>query len=210
MYRLHLIPLVGLFILVACNSARKPSAENFTGAINQYLAKHGEACTSIGRQFPIDIPASAQQSQYGFGPQLAALRRAGLVSETDTTTVVHGMLDALRCPTPLQPVKRFQLTADGQKYFQQVLGTFGQTGGICYGQKAVGSILKWGVPVTMGGYPQIEVTYTYKLVNLAPWAEESEIQQSFPDIAATVKAASKAKQNIGLRLTNNVWEVVGR
>ncbi len=179
MRRRSLISIASLFFLVACNNARKPSYENFTKAINEYLAKHGTVCTSIGRQFPIDIPASAQLSQYGFGPQLIALQHARLVSETDTTAVVHGMLDALRGSTPPQPVRRYQLTTEGAKYFQQVPGTFGQTGGFCYGQKTVDSVLKWSDPVTMDGRSQSDVIYTYKVVDLAPWAERPEIQRAF-------------------------------
>ncbi len=209
MRRLSLISITGLLFLMACNSTRKPSYENFTKAINKYLAKHGEVCTSIGRQFPIDIPASAQQAQYGFGPQLTALQQAGLVSEADTTAVVHGMLDALRGPTPSQRVRRYRLTTEGQKYFQQVPGTFGQTGGFCYGQKAVDSILKWGNPVTIDGYSQIEVTYTYKVPNLAPWAARPDIQQAFPDIGAMVNGASKINQTAGFQLTNSGWEILG-
>jgi hypothetical protein len=196
-----------LVFLTACNNSRKPSYENFTKAINEYLAKHGEACTSIGRRFPIDIPASAQQTQYGFGPQLTALQQVGLVSETDTTAVVHGMLDALRGSTPPQAVRRYQLTSGGTKYFKQVPGTFGQTGGLCYGEKTVDSVLKWEKPITMDGISQIEVTYTYKFSNLAAWAERPDIQQAFPDIGATVGGASKVDQIAALQLSNNGWEV---
>jgi hypothetical protein len=208
--RLSVILIAGLLFLIACNDTRRPSNANFTKAINQYLAKYGEACTSIGRQFPIDIPASTQQAQYGFGPQVAALQQAGLVSETDTTAVIHGMLDAVRGSTPPQPARRFQLTAAGQKYFQQVPGTFGQTGGFCYGQKTVDSVLKWGDPVTMNGYSETEVAYSYKIVNLAFWAERPDIQQAFPDIGATVSGVSKTNQTAGLQLTDNGWEVSNR
>jgi phage baseplate assembly protein W len=52
--------------------------------------------------------------------------------------------------------------------------------------------------------------YTYKIVNLAAWAERSDIQQSFSDIRATVTGASKMNQTIGLQLTNDGWEVVGQ
>jgi len=192
---------------MACNSARRPSAANLTNSINQYLAKHGEVCTSIGRKFPIDIPASAQQSQYGFGPQLAALQQTGLVSETDTTAVVHGMLDALRGSGPPQQVRRYQLTAEGQKFFQQVPGTLGPTSGFCYGQKTVDSIIKWTDPVTVDGNSRTEVIYTYEVANLAPWAERPEIQQVFPDIGAMINGASKANQTVGLTLTDKGWEV---
>lgn len=210
MRKLSLISVAGLVFLAACNSARKPNNANFTKAINQHLAKYGEACTVIGRQFPIDIPASVQQTQYGFGPQLAALQQAGLVSEADTTAVVHGMLDALRGSTPPQRVRRFQPTAEGQKYFQEVPGTFGQTSGLCYGQKTLDSVVKWGEPVTTGGYSEAEVTYTYKIVNLASWAERPDIQQAFPDIGATVGGALKTNQTAALQLTNDGWEVSGR
>jgi hypothetical protein len=206
---LELIALSSLLGLLACNSTRTPNSVNFTNAINQYLAKHGQACTTIGRQFPIDIPGSAPQSQYGFGPQLTALQQASLVSETDTTAVVPGMLDALRGSASPRPVRRYQLTAEGQKYFQQVPGTFGQTGGFCYGQKTVDSLLKWGDPVAIYGDSRTEVTYTYKMVNLAAWATQPEIQRAFPDIGAMVNGASKTNQMIGLQLTNNGWEVSG-
>ncbi len=209
MRRVSLIWSAGLLVLIACNSTKKPSNANFTNAINRYLAKHGEACTSIGRQFPIDIPASKPTDQYGLGPQMAALQQAGLVSETDTTAVVHGMLDPLRGSTPPQPVRRYQLATEGQKYFQQIPGTFGQTGGFCYGQKSVDSVVKWSEPIMVGGSSQTEVTYTYKIVNLALWTQRSDIQQAFPDVRTTVSGASKTNQVAGLQLTNNGWEVPG-
>ncbi len=106
-------------------------------------------------------------------------------------------------------MRRYQLTPEGTKYFKQVPGTFGQTGGLCYGQKTVDSVLKWGNPVTMDGISQIEVTYTYKFSNLAAWAERPDIQQAFPDIGATVGGASKADQIAGIQLTDSGWQIVG-
>jgi len=174
------------------------------------LEKHGQTCTSLDYEFPIDIPRSALKGRYGLDPQLTALQAAGLVSEADTTAVVHGMLDAVRGMTPPQPVRRYQLTAEGQKYFGDVPGAFGKTGGFCYGQKSVDSVVKWSEPVTADERSRIEVTYTYKIMNLATWAERSDIQQSFSDIRATVTGVSKVNQAIGLQLTNDGWEVVGQ
>ena len=199
-----------LFFLFGCNSARKPNSTNFTGAIDQYLEKQGQTCTSLGHEFPIDVRRSGPKDQYGLDPQLAALQAAGLVSEADTTAVVHGMLDAVRGMTPPQPVRRYQLTAEGQTYFREVPAAFGKTGGFCYGQKSVDSVFKWSEPVTADGRVRSEVMYTYKIVNLAAWAERSDIQQSFSDIRATVTGASRMNQTIGLQLTNDGWEVVGQ
>lgn len=63
--------------------------------------------------------------------------------KTDTTAVVHRLLDPLRGPTPPQPVRCYQLTAEGQKYFRKIQGTFEPSTGFCYGQKTVDSIVKW-------------------------------------------------------------------
>lgn len=192
--------LATAFLLVACNRATQPNSVNFTVAINQYLAKHGDVCTVSGDDFPLDVPRSGPGD-----PKMDALTEAGLVSESDVTAVVHGMLDSLRGPTPPQPVRRYQLTADGQKYFSRFASGAGQTGGFCYGQKTVDTILDWSQPES--GSSRAEVTYTYRIVNLASWARRSDVQQEFPDIRSTIYGASKAKQVVGIELTNAGWQV---
>jgi hypothetical protein len=201
------VSIAGLFALIACSNTKKPSDANFTKAINEYLAKHGEACTVIGRQFPIDVPRSEQNAQYGIGPKLTALEQAGLVHASDTTAAVHGMLDPLRGSTPPQSIKQYELTTDGKRYFQQIPGTLGQTSGFCYGQKSVDSIVKWTEPATVGTSSQTEVTYTYRIAAPASWAERSEVQKAFSDIRTTVNGASKTTEVAGLQLTSKGWEV---
>jgi len=202
----QLIFIIGLLALTACNSAKKADDANFTKAINVYLTNHGAACTVIGRQFPIDLPQSEQIEHFGIEPKLAALEQAGLVQATETTAVVHGMLDPLRGSTPPQPAKRYELTTDGKKYFQQIPGPLGQASGFCYGQKSVDSIVKWTDPATVG----TEVTYTYRIVGLASWAERSDVQQAFPDIGPTVNGVLKTTEVAGLQLTSKGWEVLGQ
>lgn len=210
MRRFYLVSIAALVLLAACNDAKKPSDSNFRKAINQYLAKHGEACTMIGRRFPVDVTESEQGLQSDTASQMAVLEQAGLVHWSNTTAVVHGMLDALHGPTPPQPVKRYELTAEGQKYFRQTPGIFGQTTSFCYGEKTVNSIVKWTEPVTMGAATQTEVTYTYKIADLAPWAQRPDVQREFGDVRATVSGMSKANEVVNLQLTNQGWEVPGQ
>jgi hypothetical protein len=205
----HLVT-ASLLILTACDSVKTPNQTNFTNAINGYLSRHGRACTAIDRQFPIDIPQSEQREQFGIAPKLTALEQAGLLRATDTTAVVHGMLDPLRGSAPPQPVKRYELTADGQKYFQQIPSALGQTSALCYGQKTVDSIVKWTEPATVGTSTQTEVTYTYKIVDVAGWAERPEVQQAFSDIRTTISGVSKTTEVAGLQLTSKGWEVPGQ
>jgi hypothetical protein len=210
MHRFNLAVFLAPFLLVACNSAKTPNDANFTKAINQYLTMHGEACTVIGRQFPIDLPRSELGEQYGIGPKLAALEQAGLLHASDTTAVAHGILDPLRGSGPAQPVRRYELTESGKRYFQQISGAFGQTSGFCYGQKAVDAIVKWTEPERVGVSTQAEVTYTYRIMNPAAWAERLDVQQAFSDIPVTINGASKTTEVAGLQLTSKGWEVPGQ
>jgi hypothetical protein len=195
-------------LIASCNNNRKSSAANFTKAINQYLAKHGQECTFFAQTFPIDIPASELTDQSGTAPQMAALERAGLVRGSNTTAVIHGMMGSLGASAP-RPVKRYELSDEGRKYFQVKPGILGQSGAFCYGQKAVDSITKWTKPAAMGPNMQSDVTYTYKIADLAPWAKQVQVQvqQAFGDIRTTVSGISKIDETAGLQLTNKGWEV---
>lgn len=206
MNRFFLISVAGLLFLTACNDVKKPNERNFAKAINQYLAKHGEACAAISRQFPVDVPEPEQKNQYGVGPQMAALEQAALVHSTATVAAIPGIFG----PGAPRPVKRYELTDEGKRYFKQTPGIFGKTGSFCYGQKTVDTIVKWTEPMTMGAFSQTEVTYTYKIVNLAGWAERPDVQRAFPNIGTTVSVASKTNQVAGLQLTNQGWEVPGQ
>lgn len=206
MRRSFVVSLAALFFLAGCNNAKKPSNANFTKAINQYLAKRNDACSSLGQTLPVDVTVPEQKEQYGIGPQLAALEEVGLVHSINTTAVVHGMLDALQGSRPPQPVRRYELTDQGKQYYRQIPATFGQNGIFCYGQETVDSIIKWTEPAAMEGASLSEVTYTYKIANLAPWAKQSNVQQAFPDLHQTLNEASKANQSTELQLTNKGWE----
>ena len=210
MRRFLLVCISASFLLASCNDAKKPSDANLATAIDQYLSKHGEACALINRQFPVDVPRSQPKDQYGSESKLAVLEQAGLLHASDTTAVVHGMLDALNGPTRPQPVRHYELTDEGKKYFRLIPGgVVGQTAAFCYGQKSVDSIIKRADPVPTGGTSQTEVTYTYKVSPLAAWASRADVQQAFPDIKTTVDGASKVNQVAALQLTDKGWEVPG-
>jgi hypothetical protein len=203
MRKLTLIFLAGAVSLAACNDAKKPNDSNFRMAINQYLAKHGKACTWIGRPFPVDVSESEQKLQSGMSSQMAALETAGLVRSSDTVAATPGIFG----PGAPRRVKRYEPTDAGRKYLRQVPAVLGQSAGFCYGDKTVDSIVKWTEPVTTGPYSQSEVTYTYKIANFAPWAERPDIQREFGDVRTVVNGVSKSNEIAGVQLTNQGWQV---
>ena len=166
-------------LLTACNSAKKPSDTNFTKAINQYLAKHGEGL--YGDRSGVSRGSSLNRSRgsvrYWYADGRAGTGWPGAFERYDGGRSWDAGCSARLNFTATR--KAIRTDCGGQKYFQQIPGIFGQTVGFCYGQKSVDSIVKWTEPVTMGASSQTEVTYTYKIVDLAPWAERSEVQQRF-------------------------------
>ncbi len=201
-----LLTLPLLVALSGCNNAKKPNVANFTKAINEYFAKHGQECTYFAQTFPIDVPASELKGSSGTAPRMAALERAGLVRGSNTTAVIRGMMGALG-PSAPRPVRRHELTEEGRKFFQVKPGILGQSTAFCYGHEAVDSIVNWTKPESMGSALQTKVTYTYKMPDLAPWAKQADVQQAFGDIRTTVDDISKAHESVSLELTNKGWKV---
>ena len=203
MRSLYLVPIAGLLFLVACSDVKTPNSANFRIAINQYLAKYSRVCAWIGQPFPVDVSELEQKSQSGTGPEMAALEAAGLVRSSDTVVATPGVFG----PGTPHRVKRYEPTAEARKYFQQVATVLGQSAGFCYGEKTVDAIVKWTEPTKVGPYSQTEVTYTYKMADLAPWAQRPDVQREFGDVRATVNGISKSNEVIDLQLTNKGWEV---
>ncbi len=208
--RTSIVFLVAVFLILGgCNDTRKPNAANFTTAINRYLAKHGQACTYFAQTFPMDIPTSGLKDQYGAAPQMAALEQAGLVRGNNTKAVIQGMMGALGASAP-RSVRRYELTDEGRQYFQMKPGVWGQSSAFCYGDESVDSIVRWSGPAATGPYTQSEVTYTYKIADLAPWATHADVQRAFGDIRTTVGGISKTEETADLQLTNAGWDVAGQ
>ncbi|MGC8551118.1 MAG: hypothetical protein ACP5M4_15675 [Acidobacteriaceae bacterium] len=132
---------------------------------------------------------------------MAALEQAGLVRGSDATAVIRGMMGALG------PSDKYVLTDEGRKYFQIKPGILGQSSAFCYGHEAVDSIMTWTKPKSLRSILQTEVTYTYKMPDLVPWAKQAEVQQAFGYIRATVNGIAKAQESVSLELTNKGWKV---
>jgi len=203
MRKLTLIFLAGVVFLIACNDVRKLSDDNARKAINQYLGKHGKVCTWIGRPFPVDVSESEQKLQSETASRMVVLEAAGLVRSSDAVAASPGILGS----GALQRVKRYEPTEAGKKYLQQIPTVLGPIAGFCYGDKTADSIVKLTEPVATGQYSQSEVTYTYKIADLAPWAERSDVQREFGDVRTIVNGISRSNEIVGLQMSDQGWEV---
>ncbi len=146
------------------------------------------------------------ESQSGTAPQMAAFERAGLVRGSDTTSS-HSRHDGRIGPSAPRPVRRYELTDMGKKYLQVKPGILGQSNAFCYGQKAVDSIANGRNRQRWDRIRRARSLTAIKLRILAIWAQQSGVQQAFPDIQSTLQDTSKPNQIAGLVLTNKGWEV---
>lgn len=193
-----------LIVFSGCNSAKKPNEANLKNAIDQYLTTQNRACVTVDGQFPHDVPV---RHESGTAAELAALEHAGLVQSVKTTAVVRSLANSLSLsPQKPEPVKRYTVSAEGQRYFQKVLDVSGRLDGFCYGHEAVASIVNWTEPQTRGGYTETTVIYTGKVPDLAAWARLPEIEQAFPSIQTTLDNVAK-NQTVALHLTDQGWVV---
>lgn len=194
-----------LVLLSGCNS-KKPNEAKLRSSIDQYLLTQTRTCAAVDGKFPLDVPLGDKS---GEGARLAALEHGGLLQFTNTTAVVQSMANALSLsPKKPEPVKRYTVSSEGQKYFQRVLGTFGQSDGFCYGHEKVDTIVNWSEPQTQGDYSETTVTYTGKIPDLAAWAKLPEVEQAFPSIRTTLDDLRK-NQTVALHLTSKGWIVNG-
>jgi hypothetical protein len=108
------------------------------------------------------------KDQSGTAPQMAALERAGLVRGSDTTAVIHGMMGALGASAPW-PIRRYDLTDEGRKYFQVKVGTLGQRiEAVAYQRSDLGSLpeqsLAFGLlfkSPTLSSFPSLSMRTAY-------------------------------------------------
>lgn len=195
-----------LILFSGCNSTEKPTDASLRTAIDQYLSTQTRTCVAVDGTFPLEAPATGKP---GEGTTMAALEQAGLVQSTNTTAVVESMANALSLgPKKAEPVKRYTVSSEGQRYFQRVQRASGVSDGFCYGHEKVDSIVNWTEPQTQGNYTETTATYTYKIPNIAAWAKLPEVDQAFPSIGMTVDGAGK-NQTIPVHLTDKGWVVNG-
>jgi hypothetical protein len=205
------LTLFSLLLLVSCTSKKDANEQNFSEALNSYLAKKGQTCLGIPTAWPVDLNESERRSGMGRAAEMAALEKAGLVSSHETETEYTP-------PFSSRPVKtkvlRYELTDSGKRFYQEkdrlALGGNKQVqGDLCYGQQILDKIVKWDGPTPAGDSKEASVLYTYKIENLAEWAKNPDIQRVFPGVVSTIDGAGRTQLNQALTLTNQGWEAKG-
>jgi hypothetical protein len=200
------IMVFGTLLLAGCGSKSDANVRDLSDATNAYLAKKGQLCLGISTKWPVDLQDSDQRPGNVKASEMAALEKVGLVHSQNT----EAEYTALSGRTAKAEVLRYELTDEGKKFYREKdvvgLGPNKEAlGDICFGQQALGSVVKTQGPVAAGDKKQVTLYYTYKIENLAEWAKNPDIERAFPGIVPTINAAGKTTINQNLTLTDQGW-----
>jgi len=200
------VMVLGTLLLAGCGSKSDVNVKDLSDATNAYLAKKGQLCLGISTKWPVDLQDSDQHAGSVKASEMAALEKAGLArsqnAEAEYTT--------LSGRTAKAKVLRYELTDEGKKFYREKnvvgLGPNKEAlGDICFGQQALDRITKTEGPTKFGDTTEATVYYTYRIDNLADWANNPNIQKVFPGIIGTLNGAGKNTVSQALVLTAQGW-----
>jgi hypothetical protein len=202
------VMVLGTFLLVGCGSKNDATEKNLSDATNAYLVKKGQLCLGIATKWPVNLQDSDRGPGSVKGSEMAALEKIGLVRSQETETEVTPLSGAR--PVRVK-VLRYELTDDGKKFYQEkeapgLIGQKESRGDICFGQQALDTVVRTEGPITVGDKKEVTLYYTYKIENLADWAKNPDVQNTFPGIVSTINGAGKTTLNQNLILTDHGWE----
>jgi hypothetical protein len=199
MKKTSLAAAVLVSLLSACHSPSDANLDNFTAAMNGYLATRGDLCLAK-TDWPIDVTQHEVDTGARNAVQMPVLERIGLVSSVPATAQIH---DEDRVGTV--DVRRYTLTEAGKQFYRE-RGPGGRRD-FCAAHLTLDKVIGWESPRSSTGaaMPQhAVVTYTYK-VDPAPWARNPEVAKVFPMVDRVVRGAGSARLKEGFTLTNGRW-----
>jgi hypothetical protein len=75
----------------------------------------------------------------------------------------------------------------------------------CYGHREVTSIESSTPPAVANGFPETQVVYHYKMMDVPLWAKTAEVQAAFPEMGKAVNDPPPAKATLAKTLAG--WQV---
>ena len=198
--------VLGTLLLAGCGSKSDANVKDLSDATNAYLAKQGQLCLGISTKWPVNLQDGDQRAGSVKASEMAALEKVGLVHSQDT----EAEYTTLSGRSAKAKVRRYELTDEGKKFYREKnvvgLGPNKEAlGDICFGQQTLDKVSKIEGPTKLGDTTGATIYYSYRIDDLADWANNPEIQKVFPGIVGTLNGAGKTTVSQALMLTAQGW-----
>ena len=201
--------LSGAALLPACGNDTKAANDvNFERALNAHYAQMKQ-CVKIGSKPNADgiiqefrTDGGVQDKQLPFYNSLLALGLLEAVSPQKDTKSFSGQV------TGKANWIGFKFSDNGKTFLRPAelsRGAF-STGArqLCYGTPQVVEIINFTEPTDAMGAKVSNVQYSYRLVDIAPWANDSALTKQFDWLSERISSDNILKDD-DLVLTNNGW-----
>jgi len=177
------------FVATGCNNGSNSNIA-YKAAIDQHFKASPACIWSQPRKFPVQAATSDDAKTAGYD----ALTQEGLLTRTTGEKKIVIIS---------KQVNNYDLSDKGRSSWTPDTAEPGY-GNFCYGNREVTSIDS-ATPGTNGqGAKTVDVTYHYKLGNVASWANSQEMKTAFPDIASAL--TSDPSDRATLVRTGDHWE----
>ena len=205
-----LIAAVSAALLVAACGKKNDASESHLGdAISADMkTSRGLLCLNRSGRGPYAFPSvysNRELNEYSTAAlreQLAALEKSGLIAKAATTPANSNAT---------QNGVTYSLTGEGRKYAVETKRQGGDPNAtneptawmLCYAHVKLGKVVAWTEPDP--GTHRSDVTYTYKLDDVAPWVDDRDIKRAFPDVTASDREAGETKLHMILEQREDGW-----
>jgi hypothetical protein len=201
--------LAAVAALTGCHApqAQAPTRDNFTAALDDYLAQRGHLCVAK-YDWPIVVTDSDRQARSLDAQQMPFLEKLGLATSRDTQ-VTRKAADGA---TTTLAAREYALTAEGQKYYLHVpvvVSTPTQSvthpADLCVAKLSLDRLFGWEKPQTINGRSVTSVLFSYRIVDPAPWMQTPDARRAFPMAMRAIDNAGTLQLRLGLHLTPEGW-----
>jgi hypothetical protein len=194
-HRVHSCALVlGVFTLLTtgCNNGSNTDL-SYKAAINDHFQAFPVCIWSQPKKFPVQAATADDSKTEGYD----ALTQEGLL--TRSTAGKKVLIIASK------QVNNYDLSDKGRTSWTPDSSQPGY-GNFCYGNREVTSIDNSTLGTDGAGAKTVDVTYHYKIANLATWANSEEMKTAYPSIASAL--GSNSSDRATLVMTGDHWEFV--